>query len=141
MALGEPTAVDNSGEPPELRRTAQLTGGAAVTLAKTLGDTPFPIGETIVSFVATDGAGNSGECRSSVTVRDEEAPALACPADLTVKARAGEDSAEATLPTPEAGDNSGGTVALTASVSGAWAGEPRELEVDAPPKKWPIGKI
>lgn len=44
----------------------------------------FPIGDTQVSYTATDVAGNIGTCSFTVTVVDEEAPQMNCPSDQTV---------------------------------------------------------
>lgn len=70
VALGEPDATDNCG------------------LADVVHDAPssFPVGVTWVTWTATDYAGNSSSCTQAVTVRDATAPAIVCPADLTVEA-------------------------------------------------------
>jgi ELWxxDGT repeat protein len=62
----------------------------------------FPLGETIVTATALDAAGNLATCRFPVRVRDTTAPALSCPADVTVQTAG--DGAEVILETPKATD-------------------------------------
>lgn len=45
--------------------------------------TSFPLGSTTVKWTAADAAGNSASCEQIVLVRDETAPDMVCPADLT----------------------------------------------------------
>lgn len=47
------------------------------------GDT-FPAGNTVVTFLATDDAGNTATCSFTVIVPDTTAPVLICPANLTL---------------------------------------------------------
>ncbi len=56
----------------------------------------FGLGETPVRCTATDAAGNVSQCRTSVTVVDTVAPAVACPAPQTVECT-GSRSAAATF--------------------------------------------
>jgi hypothetical protein len=44
----------------------------------------FPLGNTTVTWTVTDLAGNSASCAQLVTVEDNEAPTITCPADVTV---------------------------------------------------------
>ena len=44
----------------------------------------FPMGATVVTFSATDSAGNSASDTATVTINDAGAPALTTPADVTV---------------------------------------------------------
>jgi len=46
----------------------------------------FPIGVTTVSYVVTDGSGNTNTCSFDVTVVYDEIPTLTCPSDITVNA-------------------------------------------------------
>ncbi len=67
----------------------------AVTLSNDAPDS-FPLGETMVTWTATDDAGNSTTCMQLVTVNDDEAPTITnCPADQTLQADA---NCEATVP-------------------------------------------
>ena len=49
---------------------------------------PYPLGQTTVTFSATDASGNTAECQVVVTVEDTTPPVIVCPADLTVDADA-----------------------------------------------------
>lgn len=55
--------------------------GAMVTSNFEPGDT-FPVGVTTVIYMATDSSGNTGSCSFTVTVENEEIPALSCPNDI-----------------------------------------------------------
>ena len=46
----------------------------------------FPLGETVVTFSATDAVGNLGTATASVTVTDQTAPEITAPADGTLAA-------------------------------------------------------
>ena len=47
---------------------------------------PFPVGVTVVTWSATDAAGNSASATQTVTVADTTAPAVTAPADVTAEA-------------------------------------------------------
>ncbi len=46
---------------------------------------PFPVGITEVTAIATDASGNMSTCTFEVTVNDIEPPSIICPADLTIE--------------------------------------------------------
>jgi hypothetical protein len=73
VSLGSASATDNSGF-------------AAVT-----NDAPnqFPIGQTTVTWTATDAAGNKTTATQFVIVEDKEAPVLVAPSNLTVPTNPG----------------------------------------------------
>lgn len=50
----------------------------------TLSGATFPLGATVVTFTATDGAGNTATCQVTVTVTDNVAPTIICAPDLAV---------------------------------------------------------
>lgn len=50
---------------------------------------PYQLGETIVTWTATDAAGNFNNCEQTVTVEDKEPPSLICPANITVNTASG----------------------------------------------------
>ncbi|XP_072029649.1 uncharacterized protein [Amphiura filiformis] len=52
----------------------------------------FPTGPTVVTYIALDPAGNSGNCSFFVIVEDKEGPQLTCPSDITQPADQGLDS-------------------------------------------------
>src|SRR6185369_7671441 len=49
----------------------------------------FPVGVTTVTTTATDATGNTSQCTFTVTVRDNQGPAITCPANLVVNAAPG----------------------------------------------------
>jgi large repetitive protein len=59
----------------------------------------FPMGVTVVTATATDAAGNSSQCTFDVTVRDTTAPALTCPAAMSVAATSADGAAVTFAPT------------------------------------------
>src|SRR5205814_386645 len=68
----------------------------------------FPIGNTTVSYTATDASGNSASCAFTVTVVDAQPPVLSdCPANITRPAAAGQCSTTVTWTPPTATDNCG----------------------------------
>jgi len=92
VALGSPTASDNCG---------------AVTVTSNA-PAQFPVGTNLVTWTATDGSGNAATCQQRVIVRDIQAPAITCPADVTVSANAGTCFATGVaLGSPTASDNCG----------------------------------
>jgi predicted nucleic acid-binding Zn ribbon protein len=44
----------------------------------------YPVGTTLVTWTVTDIYGNSSSCTMNITVVDDEAPEVTCPADITV---------------------------------------------------------
>ena len=58
--------------------------------------TVFPVGTTTVTATATDPAGNTVQCSFTVTVVDNEAPVITCPADITQNVDEGECEAVVT---------------------------------------------
>ena len=90
VALGTPTTSDNCS-------VASVSNNAPAT---------FPIGATNVTWVVTDGSGNTASCVQSVTIVDTQAPTIACPADVTVPANFGSCVATGvSLGTPTTADN------------------------------------
>jgi hypothetical protein len=71
------------------------------------------VGANTVTLTVTDVNGNSSSCTAIITVQDNIAPSLACPADLVTGPDANSCSATVTYSVPVASDNcSGVTVAL-----------------------------
>ncbi|MGQ0771947.1 MAG: HYR domain-containing protein, partial [Nitrososphaerota archaeon] len=66
----------------------------------------FSLGETIITWSATDAAGNSATATQTVTVTDTTAPAIAAPADITSEATSKSDNL-ITLEAPTVSDNVG----------------------------------
>jgi Ricin-type beta-trefoil lectin domain-like/HYR domain/Secretion system C-terminal sorting domain len=99
-----PTATDNCGTP-TVTRTVGLASGSC-----------FPIGTTMVKFMATDAKGNSAICVFNVVVTgtadpcatDATAPVFTnCPSSVTVTAAAGASCATVNYAHPTATDNCG----------------------------------
>ena len=97
-----PTVSDNCG------------GTLTLTTTKNPG-TIFNLGTTIVTYTATDAAGNTSTCSFNVIVQDNTNPVIAgCPSNITVNANA---SCQATVnwTAPTVSDNCGGTLTLTST--------------------------
>jgi HYR domain len=88
--------------------------GGTLTLTTTKNPaTIFNVGTTVVTYTATDAAGNTSTCSFNVTVQDNTNPVIAgCPSNITVSANA---SCEATVnwTAPTVSDNCAGTLTLT----------------------------
>ena len=92
VALGIETTSDNCG-------VVTVTSDAVE---------PYAIGQTVITYTADDGNGNSSTCTQSVTVEDNEAPSITCPSDLTVSTDAGLCTASGvTLGSETTSDNCG----------------------------------
>jgi hypothetical protein len=65
----------------------------------------YPVGTTTVLWTVTDLAGNSSTCSMTVTVTDDEDPAITCPADITQTADAGVCEAAVTVVPAITSDN------------------------------------
>ncbi len=72
--------------------TATDDCGATITYSQQPGS-EFPLGTTTVSVTAADPSGNKTHCSFNITVTDNEAPVIACPADIFVSAPEGANSA------------------------------------------------
>jgi len=65
----------------------------------------YPVGDTVVTWTATDIGGNSVNCIQNITVIDAENPVITCPTDITVVNAANECDAVVTYSMPTATDN------------------------------------
>ncbi|MGQ7868174.1 HYR domain-containing protein, partial [Sunxiuqinia sp. sy24] len=95
VSLGTPTATDNC---------------SAVSSISLTHDAPaqFPVGETTVTWTATDECGNETTCTQMVTIIDEEKPEISsCPGDQTVNADPGVCGAYVSIESPIAIDPCG----------------------------------
>ncbi|MCI0746774.1 MAG: HYR domain-containing protein, partial [Verrucomicrobia subdivision 3 bacterium] len=68
FALGNPTVSDNCGP---------------VTVSSNA-PAQFSVGTNVVVWTATDASGNTAACQQLIIVRDNQAPVIACPADISV---------------------------------------------------------
>ncbi|MFL0353000.1 HYR domain-containing protein [Xanthomarina sp. GH4-25] len=65
----------------------------------------YPVGDTVVTWTATDIGGNSVNCTQTITVNDAENPVITCPTNITVVNAANECDAVVTYNMPTATDN------------------------------------
>jgi hypothetical protein len=65
----------------------------------------YPLGTTMVWWLVTDLNGNMSSCVQMVTVEDNEAPVITCPADITLEVNAGSCIATGSIGTASAVDN------------------------------------
>lgn len=78
----------------------------------------YPLGETIVTWTVTDGAGNQAECAMTVNISDGDAPTLECPADIAVEIAADETEAYVTVD-PALASDACGEVTIENDVNGS----------------------
>jgi hypothetical protein len=80
----------------------------AVALVSVTNDAPesFPLGETIVTWTATDAAGNTNTATQTITIVDTTKPTISAPADLTQEATSKLENT-IQLETPSVSDNVG----------------------------------
>ncbi|WP_159447552.1 SdrD B-like domain-containing protein [Maribacter arcticus] len=79
------------------------------TVGLASGDT-FPVGTTTQTFLVTDAAGLTATCSFDVTVNDEQAPDITCPANITRTSLNGNPLVISDLGTATAPDNCPGAV-------------------------------
>jgi uncharacterized repeat protein (TIGR01451 family) len=85
-AAGQCSASLNPGT-----ATAADTCAGALTPTGTRSDgkaltDPYPVGTTTITWSATDPSGNKGSASQTITVKDTQPPAIACPGSITVPA-------------------------------------------------------
>jgi len=82
---GKPTASVSPG----VATSTDNCPGGTVTGARNDGqalNAPYPVGQTIITWTATDASANTANASQSVTVADNEPPSLGVPADFAVNA-------------------------------------------------------
>jgi len=84
--------------------TDNCPGVGAVTRSGVPAGNAFPVGNTVVTYSATDAHGNTGSANQTVTVIDNTAPVISCPADIVIEPSC-PTGAIATYATPTATDN------------------------------------
>ncbi len=83
----------------------------------------FDKGVSTVTLTATDGSGNAATtCSFTVTVTDDEAPAITCPADIPVNTDAGMCTAVVNFTTPVGTDNCSGAMTAKTDLTGLGSG-------------------
>lgn len=90
-----PASIDDGSFDPDAGDTIQCTQAPSG---------PFDQGATSVTLTCTDSHGATASCSATVTVVDQTAPALTCPADQTLECNNGHGGAVATF-TATATDN------------------------------------
>lgn len=80
----------------------------------------FPVGTTAVTYKAKDIHGNTTSCSFNVTVVDNQAPSITCPANITVNNDAGTCGAVVSYVAPTGTDNCAG--ASTTQIAGLASG-------------------
>ena len=99
-ALGVPVTTDNCS----VASVIAQVSGATINPATYL----FPTGVTTVTWIVTDGSGRTANCNQTVTVTDNENPAITCPANVVTTTSSdgtGDCTTTATLGTPVTTDN------------------------------------
>ena len=91
------------------------TGNCGTLIGSPASGSFFPIGTTTVNFTSTGG----GTCSFTVTVQDTQAPAVTCPANITVPNAPNQCGAVVTF-TPTASDNCPGVTVSANPVSGSF---------------------
>ncbi|HXF48734.1 MAG TPA: HYR domain-containing protein, partial [Verrucomicrobiae bacterium] len=97
------SASDNCGPP--------ITPAVSLACNPSSGSS-FPVGTTTVTCIATDGAGNKDTCQFTVTVNDNQPPAVVCPANITVNNAPGVCEATVNYQPPAGSDNCSGPVTV-----------------------------
>ncbi len=99
------------------RHILELNGAKITRTAGLAPNSVFPIGTTTVSYLATDVFGNTSTCSFNVTVTDNTAPAITCPANISVNNDAGVCGATVTYTTPVGTDNCSPTTTQTTGLA------------------------
>ena len=105
VALGSETTSDNCG---------------VVTVINDASE-PYAIGQTVITYIADDGNGNTSTCTQTVTVEDNEVPSIVCPSDLTVNTDAGLCTASGVALGIETTSDNCGVVTVTNDASEPYA--------------------
>jgi len=77
----------------------------------------FPLGLTTNSFLITDASGNTTTCSFAITVIDNQAPAISCPANITINTEAGLCVANVNYTTSFTDNCPGGSMMQTVGLS------------------------
>jgi len=102
----KPTATDN------------CTASAGPVVSCTPPPGFFPVGPTTVVCTATDAAGNTAECKFTITVRDTIPPRITCPPDMRVWT-CSPNGMEVQYPPPTVSDNCPGVTVVCNPPSGS----------------------
>ncbi|MFN6116886.1 MAG: HYR domain-containing protein, partial [Flavobacteriales bacterium] len=100
--------------------TDNCPGSSTTRTAGLASGSTFPVGTTTVTHLVTDGAGLTASCSFTVTVIDNQAPVITCPANITVNNTVGTCGAVVTYATPVGTDNCAGST--TTRIAGLASG-------------------
>ncbi len=120
--------------PADMSQNANASCVATVTYSVTAGDncpgvvtnlsgglgsgSSFPLGNTTVTWKATDAKGNTRTCSFVVTVNDVTDPTITCPGNISVFNSVGQCGTNVTYATPTSADNCSGVgAALTSGLA------------------------
>ena len=79
----------------------------------------FPVGVTIVTYLATDASGNTAACNFTISVQDVQNPTITgCPANITINNNPGLCSQTVYWNPPTASDNCSGVILETSHIPG-----------------------
>jgi hypothetical protein len=122
IACGVPTPITTASIGfPNARWIINAAGTVPVpgsgTVSVPVSGSFFPVGTTTVTSTATDGAGNTASCTFTVRVNDTQAPAISCPANITVTTAIGSCVAPVTYAVTATDNCPGVTTALTAGLA------------------------
>lgn len=114
LAIPTPSATDNC---PGVTVAGVRSDGKAIA-------DPYPAGNTLIIWTATDASGNTASCEQKVVVYDFELPQITCPANLTATTEPSECFGYVSLTTPTATDNCPGVTVIGKRSDGQAIGEP-----------------
>jgi hypothetical protein len=100
--------------------TDNCTGQSTAQIAGLGSGATFPVGTTTETYRVTDAAGLMADCSFTVTVIDNETPAITCPANITMNVTAGTCGRVITYTAPVGTDNCTGQ--STAQIAGLGSG-------------------
>ncbi|HEX2901057.1 MAG TPA: HYR domain-containing protein, partial [Bacteroidia bacterium] len=100
--------------------TDNCSGATTTQIAGLASGSSFPVGTTTNTFRVTDASGNTATCSFTVTVIDNQAPVISCPANISVNATTGLCAAAVTFTAPNGTDNCSG--ATTTQIAGLASG-------------------
>ena len=88
----ESITIEASGAEGNLADIGLGSGSDTVEIISVTSDSPdtFPLGETVITWTATDSSGNSATATQTVTVVDTTAPSITAPESITIEASGAE---------------------------------------------------
>ncbi len=90
--------------------TDNCAGSVTSRVAGNASGASFGLGTELVQYRVSDGAGTNSSCSFTVTVQDQQAPVVTCPASTTTSNEAGQCTKQVTYTTPTVAENCPGSV-------------------------------